>query len=68
MQERWVPVKVERDVFAESGAIGLQIEPPKNVALSSPWDSFVRAVYLAAIVVATIGWIWLIVWIAMRLI
>ena len=61
-------MKVERDPFAESGAIGLQIDPPKNVALSSRWDSFVRAVFLAAITVATLGWLWLIAWIAMYLI
>jgi hypothetical protein len=68
MQERCVPVKVERDVFAQSGATGLQIEPPKNEPLSSRRDSFVRAVYLAAIAVATLGWLWLIAWCAMHLI
>jgi hypothetical protein len=40
----------------------VQIEHPTG------WDSFMRAIYLAAIGVATIGWLWLIAWCALQLI
>jgi hypothetical protein len=65
-----IPVKVERDVFAESEVTdqGRPFPSAEAAAPSARSYSLVRAVYLAAIGVATIGWLWLIAWIAMQLV
>jgi hypothetical protein len=65
-----IPEKVERDVFAESEVTDQNRPFPsaEDAAPSARSYSLVRAVYLAAIGVATIGWLWLIAWIAMQLV
>jgi hypothetical protein len=63
-------VKVERDVFAESEVTDQDrpFQSAEDAGPSARSYSLVRAVYLAAIGVATIGWLWLIAWIAMQLV
>jgi hypothetical protein len=63
-------VKVERDVFAESEVTDQDrpFQSAEDAAPSARSYSLVGAVYLAAIGVATIGWLWLIAWIAMQLV
>jgi hypothetical protein len=65
-----IPVKVERDVFAESEVTDQDgpFQSTEDAAPSARSYSLVRAVYLVAIGIATIGWLWLIAWIAMRLV
>jgi hypothetical protein len=60
-------MKVER-MFAEPRVTGQNI-PPQSAQNAPTWRySLVRAVYFAAIGVATLGWLWLIAWIALQLI
>ena len=47
--------------FKVSGDAGTDLVPGRKYGI-------IHAIYLAAIGVATIGWLWLIVWIAMQLI
>jgi len=69
-QERYAPMNAaERNVSAESKV------PDQNVPLQSPeptpspaWRSrLALAGYVAAIALATLGWLWLIAWIAFKL-
>jgi hypothetical protein len=58
-----------RHVFSEAGS------GPKKVAIQSSWNTslsgsktnLMRAIYLTAILASTLGWIWLIAWIARQL-
>jgi hypothetical protein len=63
-------MKVERDVFAESRVAGqnMPLQSAEPTPLSARRYGLVRAIYLAAIAVATFGWLWLIAWIAFQLV
>ena len=61
-------MKAERNISAES-----RVNDPAPLQLlagSAPWlpARLVHAVYLAAIALATLGWLWLIAWIVIELI
>jgi hypothetical protein len=68
-QEQYIPMKVERDIFAESTvtAQNMPLQPVER-PVSGRRQRLVRAVYLAAIASATLGWLWLIAWIALQLV
>jgi hypothetical protein len=68
-QERHVPVKVERDTFAspQLTAESMPLHEVESAPVSGRRNSLMRTVYLAAIAVATLGWLWLIAWIARQL-
>jgi hypothetical protein len=57
-------------MFSEAG-IGTQKRATRsswNTGLSVSKRNLVRAVYLVAILSATIGWLWLISWVALQLV
>jgi hypothetical protein len=62
--------KAKRDVLPSSRVIGqnapLQSEEPAPV--SARKYNLMRTVYIAAIALATLGWLWLIGWIALQLV
>ena len=46
----------------------MPFQSAKNAPVKAWRNSLVRAIYLASIGVATVGWLWLIAWCALQLI
>jgi hypothetical protein len=63
-------MKIERDVFGESSLTDRnpQFQSAAPAPLLNRRYSLVRAIYIAVLAAATLGWLWLIAWIAVKLI
>jgi hypothetical protein len=57
-------------MFSEAGAVSQKTTAQSswNAGLSGSKSKLVRAIYLTAILAATVGWLWLITWIALQLV
>ncbi len=58
-------MRVKRNVSPKSEAVKQDNRRPS--AEPAPRHGLARVIYVAAIAVATIGWLWLIGWIALKL-
>lgn len=69
-RNRYNPMKIERDVLAESRVTG-QNMPLQFAESAAPVSrrryNLSRAIYVAAIAIAMLGWLWLLAWIATQL-
>jgi hypothetical protein len=69
-QERYALMRVERHLSAKAKVAGqhTRLQSAGPAPLTAPRHGLAQVIYIAAIALATLGWLWLIGWIALTLI